>query len=176
MERKSLLIITGSMGAGKTTILAEASDLLTERKVPHAAIDLDAFGLAYLPPGSNNDAAMYRNLRNVCKNYAALGVPRFLVARAVENPAALESCRRAVSAKRTVVCRLTAKIGIMRQRVKIRESGLLQKQFVARVAKLNSILDHAQLEDFAVATDVRSVTEIAKEMLHKAGWISDLSR
>jgi len=39
----------------------------------------------------NNDAAMYRNLRNVCKNYAAFGVRRFLVARAVENPAATPS-------------------------------------------------------------------------------------
>ena len=29
------------MGAGKTSVLAEASDILTLRKIPHAAIDLD---------------------------------------------------------------------------------------------------------------------------------------
>jgi hypothetical protein len=64
----------------------------------------------------------------------------------------------------------------MRQRVKIRESGVLQNQFMARVEKLSSILDRAQLEDFAISTDARSVTEIAQEMLLKAGWISNLSR
>ena len=38
---EALLIITGTMGAGKTTVLAEASDILTLRHVVHAAIDLD---------------------------------------------------------------------------------------------------------------------------------------
>jgi hypothetical protein len=60
----------------------------------------------------------------------------------------------------------------MRRRVKRRESGVLQEQFVARVAKLNSILDGARLEDFSLTSDHRSVTQIAHEMLLKAGWIS----
>jgi hypothetical protein len=174
MERKSLLIITGSMGAGKSSVLGEASDILTLHNIPHAAIDLDAFGLAYLPPGASNDAAMYRNLQSVCKNYASLGVRRFLVARAIEDRATLESCRKAVSARNTVVCRLTAKIETMRQRVKMRELGILRKQFAARVAKLESILDRARLEDFTVTTDACSVTQSAREMLLKAGWISNL--
>jgi hypothetical protein len=55
----------------------------------------------------------------------------------------------------------------------MRESGVLQEQFVARVDKLNSILDRAQLDDFAVASENRSVTQIAHEMLLKAGWISE---
>jgi hypothetical protein len=176
MERKSLLIITGSMGAGKSSVLGEASDFLALQNIPHAAIDLDALGLARLRRDASTDAVMYRNLRDVCKNYASLGVRRFLVARAIEDRSALESCRKAVSVGSVVVCRLTAKIGTMRQRVKIRESGVLQKEFMDRVATLNSILDRAQLEDFAVTTDARSVTEIAQEVLLKAGWISDLSR
>jgi len=46
---ESLLIITGTMGAGKTAVMAEASDILTRRQIVHAAIDLDALGLAHLP-------------------------------------------------------------------------------------------------------------------------------
>ena len=46
---ESLLIITGTMGAGKTAVLGEASDILAQRQIVHAAIDLDALGLAYLP-------------------------------------------------------------------------------------------------------------------------------
>jgi hypothetical protein len=99
-------------------------------------------------------------------------VRRFLVARAIEDRAALQCCREAVAAKSTMVCRLVANIGSMRRRVRRRESGVLQEQFVARVAKLNSILDGARLEDFSVNSDARSVTQIAHEMLFKAGWIS----
>ena len=44
-----VLVISGSMGSGKTTVLAEASDLLAAADIPHAAIDLDALALAHLP-------------------------------------------------------------------------------------------------------------------------------
>ena len=82
MQQRSLLIITGSMGAGKTSVLGEASDILALQNLTHAAIDLDAFGLAHLQSGVSSDTVMYRNLRSVCKNYASLGVRRFLLARA----------------------------------------------------------------------------------------------
>src|SRR5439155_2706922 len=101
------------MGAGKTSVLAEASDILVLRQIAHAAIDVDALGLAHLPSGASNDAVMYVNLRSVCKNYAALGVRRFLLARAIEDRGQLERCRHIVPTTNTVVCRLTASITAM---------------------------------------------------------------
>ena len=77
-----MLIITGTMGAGKTTLLGEASEILALRHIAHAAIDLDALGLAHLPSAPGNDGVMYRNLQSVCNNYASLGVRRFLLASA----------------------------------------------------------------------------------------------
>jgi len=167
-----LLIITGSMGAGKTAVLGEASDILALREIVHAAIDVDALGVAYLPSGAGNDGAMYANLRSVCQNYAALGVQRFLLARAIEGRAQLDLCRDAVSATNTIVCLLTAKIEAMQRRVAARESGVLQQQYVARAAKLNDLLDGTGLEDFTVDNENRSLTDVAMEMLTTAGWIS----
>jgi hypothetical protein len=170
---ESLLIITGTMGAGKTTVLGEASDILALRHIAHAAIDLDALGLAHLPSAASNDGVMYRNLQSVCENYSSLGVRRLLLARALEDRAELELCRGIISATNTVVCRLTASIEAMQQRVKMRESGVSEGEYVARVAKLNVILDRARLEDFTVSSESRSLTEVAHEMLVKAGWISN---
>jgi hypothetical protein len=161
------------MGAGKTTVLAEASDILALRHIAHAAIDLDALGLGYIPSAAGSDGVMYRNLQSVCENYASLGVKRLLLARGVENRAELELCRRMVSPTNTVVCRLIASIETMEQRVKMRESGVSQREYVSRVAKLNIILDRARLEDFTISDENRSVTGVAHEMLLKAGWISD---
>ncbi len=170
--RKSLLVITGTMGAGKTTVLGEASDILALLHMAHAAIDLDALGLAHLASTASNDDVMYRNLRSICRNYASIGVGHFLLARALENRAELELCRGVVSASNTIVCRLTASIKTMQQRVKMREQGISQREYVAGVAKLNRTVDRAQLEDFVITSENRSVTEIAHEMLVRAEWIS----
>jgi phosphosulfolactate synthase (CoM biosynthesis protein A) len=167
-----LLIITGTMGAGKSAVLAEASDILAQRRIVHASIDLDGLGLAHLPNAAPSDRVMYDNLRSVVSNYAALGVQRFLVARAIENEAQLQLCRDIIPAANIVVCRLSASIEAMERRVQLRESGILQSEYVARVAKLNAILDRAHLEDFAVVNENRSLTDVAHEMLVKASWIS----
>jgi hypothetical protein len=167
-----LLIITGTMGAGKTAVLGEASDILAQRQIVHAAIDLDALGLAHLPSAAPSDGVMYANLRSTCRNYAALGVRRFLVARAIEGDAQLRLCREIIPAANTVVCRLTASIDAMKRRVQMRDLGILQREYVARVTKLNAILDRAQFEDFAVANEDRPLTEVAIEVLAHAGWIS----
>jgi len=170
---KRLLIITGSMGAGKTSVLAEASDILALQHVAHAAIDLDALGLGYLPTAAANDDLMYRNLQSVCENYASAGVTRFLLARAIETQTALDRCRSIVSAGNSVVCRITASLETMESRVKLRELGVSQRQYVARVAVLNAILDRVRLENFTIANENRPLTEVANEMLAKAGWISN---
>jgi hypothetical protein len=61
----------GYDGAGKTTVLAEASDILTLRHITHAAIDLDALGLAQFPSAASNDGVMCRNLQSVCAQIAS---------------------------------------------------------------------------------------------------------
>ena len=170
---ESLLIITGAMGAGKTAVLGEASDILAQRQIIHAAIDLDALGVAHLPSATRSDGVMYDNLRSIYGNYAALGVQRFLVARAIEDCAQLELCRAMIPAANVVVCRLTASIEAMKRRVEMRDLGMLRHEYVARVAKLNLVLDRARLENFAVLNEQRSLTDVAYEMLVKAGWISN---
>jgi hypothetical protein len=168
----SLLIITGTMGAGKTAVLGEASDLLTQRRIVHAAIDLDALGLAHLLSAGPNDGLMYLNLRSLYTNYDAAGVRRFLVARAIENESQLKRCHDIIPATNTVICRLKASLETMEQRVAGRDPGISRDQYVSRVGKLSTILDRARLEHFSVVNENRSLTGVALEMLAKAGWLS----
>lgn len=167
-----LLVITGTMGSGKSGVLGEASDLLRLRRIVHAAIDLDAFGMSHLP-SARPDTVMYRNLQSVAENYASLGVTRILLARAIETSVELELCCKATAATSTIVCRLTAKLDTMQKRIRTRESGVLMDEYVAHVAELNAVLDRARLEDFTITTENRSITDTAREMLLKAGWIAD---
>jgi hypothetical protein len=114
---------------------------------------------------------MYKNLQAVWENYAHAGLTRLLLARAIEDRAELEQCRTALSGAEIVICRLTASLKTMQHRIQTRELGTLQNTFIARVEELNSILDRAHLEDFALSNENRSVTEVAHEMLVRAAWL-----
>jgi cytidylate kinase len=168
---QSLLIITGSMGSGKTVVLGEASDILTARGIPHAAIDLDMLVLAHLPVAAENDDVMYRILNSVWHNYVDHGVDRLLLARAVEDHHELERCLAAVAAKALVVCRLTASIKTMQRRVASRELGICRDEYIGRVATLNAALDQSPLENFVVSSEGRPITEVAIEVLQRARWL-----
>jgi hypothetical protein len=100
-----------------------------------------------------------------------LGVERFLVARAIENEAELRLCCEATSSGSAVVCRLTVSVEEMKRRVKMREPGIWQQKYVARVEDLNAILDRVKVEDFSIQNERHSLTEVAMEMLFRAGWI-----
>ena len=181
----NVLVITGSMGSGKTTMMGEVSDLLAMRGVVHAAIDIDAFGNAHDPSGAMDLAAIaYRNVAAAVRNYAAEGVTTLVMAGAIETLSELAQLRGAVGATDLVVCRLIAPVAIMQQRGQIdnhafvgavacvrgREPGIWQQKYVDRVVVLEDALDKAAVEDFAVANDgARPITEVAREILQRAG-------
>ena len=165
-----LLVVTGSMGAGKSTVMAEASDILTAAGIVHAAIDLDGLAIVHDAGRRGGDLA-YVNLQSVWRNFAADGIDALLVAAALETRADLDRLRAAVAAESVVVCRLRASLVVMQARVRVREPGMLQAQLVDRVAMLEQVLDAAALEDFSIENDGVSVTAVARDMLVRAGWL-----
>lgn len=167
-----VLVVTGSMGAGKTAVLGEASDLLTLFNVAHAAVDLDGLGMYHLPRPAAPDCA-FQNLAAVWRNYAAAGIDRLLIAEAMESAADRDRLHDAIPDAEIVVCRLRAALATMQQRVRVRESGMLRERYVARVATLDARLDAAGLEDFSVDTEGRGITDVAREMLARGGWLGD---
>lgn len=167
-----VLVLTGSMGAGKTTVLGEASDLLTARGVVHAVIDLDDLTAVGLSDHLCTELT-YANLASVWSNFARAGVTRLLLGEAVENADELARIRAAIPDSTFVVCRLTATVETMQRRLRTREPGMLQPTFLARARELDDVLERARLEDFCVANDHGSVTDVAAEVLTVAGWLDD---
>jgi adenylylsulfate kinase len=165
-----VIIITGTMGSGKTTVLGEASDILSSAGIVHAAIDVDALGICNLPAGLSHEL-MFRNLEAVWSNYRAAGVTRVLLAEAIECRGDLNRIPAAIPDAEIIVCRLLASTETAEERVRNREPGMLQEKFVTRVAEVEKILDAAHLEDFSIPNDHTSVTKAAREMLTRAGWL-----
>jgi hypothetical protein len=130
---------------------------------------MDWLGACHLPNGAPAGLPQ-RNLAAVWKNYADAGVRRLLIAEALERPEERQGIVEAVPGCGLTVCRLRARLATMQERVRMREPGMLQERFVARVAELEAALDRSRIEDFEVDNDGRPATDVAREVLVRAGW------
>jgi len=168
-----VLIISGPVGVGKTSVAHEMFDHLSERDIAHAVIDLDALGICW-PFGEgdpHNERMALRNLSAIWANFAANGVDRAVIARVVEDRAGLTAYEEAIPGAEIQVCRLTAGVDVLRERVGRRELGSSYESLVRRSAELAESLERSGPTDFTVGTDGRGLTEIALEALTKARWI-----
>ena len=171
-----VLIISGSMGTGKTTVLSEVYDLLTEARILHAVIDLDWLGAMYPRQKAYGQPLIVRNLAAVWPVYATAGAGRLVVAWVVEDRVDLQLFREAIPGAEPVVCLLTASIETMHDRLRIREPGMFQEEALARSEELASILEASNAEDFRVDNDEgRNITEVAREVLSRARWLNSSS-
>ena len=167
-KRVSVLILSGSMGAGKTTVMGEIADLLADADIAHATLDFDCLGQMHprVP-----DGFAFQNLKSIWPNYRDAGVTRLVIAAAVERRSEIADYRSAIPGAELVVCRLTAPVVAMQDRLRVREPGIWQQKFLARAKELDGILKAAGVEDFAVDNGPgRDVTEVAREVLRGAGW------
>ena len=76
------LLLNGTVGSGKTAVADALGDLLADREIPHAVIDLDWLRRAWpSPPGDPfNHAMTLRNLTAVATNFLAAGAERLVLA------------------------------------------------------------------------------------------------
>lgn len=56
------LVITGTVGSGKSIVAAEINDALAELKVPNAAVDLDTLVWQWPSTSKWNNDLMFKNL------------------------------------------------------------------------------------------------------------------
>jgi hypothetical protein len=167
------LLITGTVGAGKTTVAAAVGDLLADARVPHAVIDLDELRRRWPAPADDpfDGELCLRNLAAVAANYRAAGAGRLVLAGVVESRHERDRHQKAIGGTLTV-CRLRADLPTVHRRLRARhhddQGG--RRWHVHRAGELDGILDAASVEDFAVTTTELSTTEVAAEVVRRAGW------
>ncbi len=172
-EPVPVLLITGSVGSGKSTVALEINDVLAERKLPNAALDLDALVWQWPPTSKWNDDLMFENLTSLWPNYRAHGASRLVLARVLEDPSELDRYRRAVPGAEITVCRVTAPEALRLARLRGRMApGASLDWHLARTVELEAILEDVACEAFVVENGPRPVREVALEVLVRAGWIT----
>src|SRR6476620_5291439 len=118
-HRIPLLIVTGPVGVGKTTVAYEVSTLMAAAELPHACIDMDTLRSCYPAPIGDrfNVALGLRNLAAVWANCRAVGATSLVVADFIESRDELRGYREAVPGATISVVRLRATLSTLTGRV-----------------------------------------------------------
>lgn len=168
-----VLWITGTIGSGKTTVLGEASALLDEAGIPHAAVDRDALNELRPRPADDyfNDRVGLKNLACVWENYRAAGAQRLLISQVVYDWARVDDVRHALDAD-PILVRLVAPVEVLLERTGAREFGSAREWHLRRIHELEALQATTPVADHEVLNDgSRDVRDVALDVLRAARWL-----
>jgi len=172
IDKSKLLIISGPVGVGKTSVAGELSNILVQDNVPHAFVDLDA--LTYTYPRSENDPfgnqLALENLKAIWQNSHKRGAQNLIVPRVIESNNQATKIAEAVGITEPILCRLSASDKTLIERVQAREIGSGLCWHEKRSLELSKTLASAKLEDFCILTDNRTISEISKDLMQRIDW------
>ncbi len=168
-----VLVITGTVGVGKSTVGGEVFRLLSEAGVASAFVDLPAFG--HVGPTSPadpwNERVAHANLACAWINFAEAGARRLIVCRVLEQRSVLHRVKAAVPGAQFTVVRLRAPLDLVQSRIRSREAGD-PGWYLDAATELQDKLEAAGVEDHTVENDARPPSEVAAEILRISGWLA----
>ena len=167
-----VLLITGPVGVGKTTVALEVSTLLERAAVRHACVDMDSLRWCYPSPLHDPFRVTLglQNLAAVWANCQAAGAERLVLASVIESRDELAGYQAAVPGAAILVVRLRASVATLTDRVARREVGAGHEWHLRRAAELAAQMDRDRVEDIVVETEGRSVPTVAREVLARSAW------
>ena len=172
-----VLVVNGSIGAGKTKTAGAVFDVLAERGVRCAMIDGDYLCQASpdAPGAAFNQGLFFQNLAAVAPVYRAAGYGVMVIARVVEDPddrARYSSAFASDAGPAEVrIVRVTAPERERKDRIVQRDLEPEWQQWGhARTVELHESLEALQLDDAVVTNSGRLPMATAAEILEKLGW------
>lgn len=166
-----MLLVTGPIGVGKTTVLQEADALLIEAGAGHATVELEDIARCWTDATQGRRARLvYQNLAALWSNFASVGACRLLLGGLVQQRSELSLVSEAVPDAALTVVRLHAPLAVLERRIRLREAGPPEAELDGARWWVQHF-DAVRLEDHLVQTDNRNVNEVARELLHIAQWL-----
>jgi hypothetical protein len=167
-----VLVLTGPVGVGKSTVAEEISDILRARRIAHALVDMDYLRRCYpRPEGDPHHTALgLRNLAAVWANYKEAGAERLIIVDIVETRLSIAGYRSAVPGADILVVRLNASLPAIHRRLEGRDTGESLRWHLHRAGELLRHWQEQPVEDLLIETEGKEVGDVAREVLARTGW------
>src|SRR5262249_52691979 len=113
-----VLVITGPVGVGKSTIANEAAWLVRRATAPPAVVDLDGIEQCWPVPADDpwNERVSHRNLACMWANFRQAGADRLIFARVLETRSLLRRGTQGVPGAPITLVRPRAPVAVLQER------------------------------------------------------------
>lgn len=167
MTKEALvLVLTGPVGVGKSTVGRALSEELEQLRIAHALIDMD--WLRWLYPSHQEDPFRvqlgYQNLAEVAKNYLAAGARVVILLDVVETKQQRATYLDMIPGTELKIVRLSAQLNQLYLRLRDRESASTYSWYEARAKELTEIMEARNIGELVISTDDKSPASIAHEV------------
>jgi hypothetical protein len=181
------LIVSGTGGAGKSSVAAEISRVLAAAGASHAFIDVDTIAQFGPAPwrrrqgGSFYDALKCKNVESLWLNFHEAGALHLVLAAQVDSLQLRARYERALEGCAVQVALLIAPPDLLKERLTGRprdsfhpmsysKDGAIRQELLERVPADQARLRTAAVHDFCVVNDA-SPAQAAARVVELAGWL-----
>jgi len=167
-----VLVLSGAIGAGKSTVGQLAARLLDEAGLPGALVDLAVIAVCWPAPAADrwNESLVHRDLAAVWANFRQAGAERLILCRILEDRSLLAPIRQAVPGAAITVARLRAPLEVLRERILARDQE--PGWFLDAATYLARSMEESPVQDFVVDNHGRPPRDVAREILIRARWLT----
>ena len=166
------VLLTGPVGAGKTTLATEIGELLKAADVAHAVIELDWLSWCVGPGG---DAQIRRqlvieNLAAMVSNFQRAGICRYVLAGSIVSLEHLDAVASTLDGIHLEVVRIVAPAELLASRVEERDAARKTLGSVSQAAEFLATTRNAIPDCLEVDNTSGDVSATAEAVLDKIGW------
>jgi ribose 1,5-bisphosphokinase PhnN len=168
-ERIPAVVVTGPVGAGKTTTVEAISALLGETPVRHTIIDMDRLRWVVPEPEGDRFGSQLgqRNLRAIWPNLVNAGIRCAFMADVVESRDKVRDYERAMPGAEVTIVRLHVAPGEIERRLHGRETPATIDWYLQRAPELQAIMEREGVGDIVIDVGSRDPLAIAREIIER---------
>ncbi len=161
LESGRAIIITGPVGAGKTTTAMALAELLEHRDISCAMVDMDQLRwFNPTPPGDRFGSRVgLRHLAVMAASYRELGIPTFILADVIET--GIDQHASAMPGYEITVVRLAVAVERLHQRLRLRETDAQFGWHENRAIELTQIMERNGIGDIVIPVNDETPEQVA---------------